>query len=1133
MSRLSGILANKVLSRAIIALLYYATAKFGLSLATDPEQITAVWPPTGLALVLLIRLGTDAWPGIFLGAFLANVTANEPIPVALGIAVGNTLEAFVGATLLKRFKFTGAFENFSEVIELTFLAAGLSTLLSASIGVLSLSLGGVVPWHKFLNAWALWWLGDVMGAIVIAPLLMVWTAPAPGSPRIRWVEAAIFFASLLTFCYFMFIDPYGITARVRFFLFPFFVWAPIRLGQRLTTFAVVLVAAAALWSATHGTSAFMGDTTNQRLLLLQGFMSVLTLSALALGAISAERRIAQLALIKAGSDLRAAHDQLEARVAQRTEELHREVGERERAQIQLAENRRELQDYIDNMSTMNAKIGVDGRILLAGRAAQMASGLSPEQIVGFEFLSGPWFSFDPEVHARVREAFAKAVAGTAVNYEEKVKVFGTQILDISFSLIPISGTDGRVKYILAEGRDITALKAAETRLRESETKLRVMLENVSDYAIFVLDAAGHVTSWNRGAEHLKGYTADEIIGRHYTLFYTPEEIEAKVPQRALQAAAETGRFEHEGWRLRKNGSRFWANVVITAMRDEKGVVYGFAKVTRDLTERKRAEDALRNYNQELERRVSERTAELETLNQALRDGEERLRVALDAGNCGAWDWDVAANRITWSDRVYEFHGLAPDQFGGRIEDFNKLVHPDDFERVRIAIEKAHVDRAPFAIEFRIVRPTGEIRWTATRARVIYDAEGKAVRMLGVSFDMTERKNAELELQRAKEAADAANRAKDEFLAVVSHELRTPLTPVLGWTRMLRTRNLASADMSHALEVIERNVRAQSQLVEDLLDISRIITGKLRLHTRRLSVASVIRAAVETVEPAAQSKSITLVCDLEDSAPPVHGDADRIQQVIWNLLTNALKFTPREGRIVITQRQVDGHIEVTVQDSGEGISPDFLPHLFNRFTQADSTTTRAHGGLGLGLAIVRHIMELHGGSVKAESKGRGEGAKFTISMPVFDASRDAESKAFYRTTRRSPENGSLRDLRILIVDDEQDSRELMALALKGLGANVTSAGNVPDALAEIALLTPDVLISDIGMPGEDGFSLIRKIRAQERIGAERLPAIALTAYARAEDRTRILSAGFQVHVPKPVDPDELAALVVRVAHKNMN
>jgi len=1133
MTRLSGILQNKAVSRALIALLYYATAKFGLSLATDPEQITAVWPPTGLALVLLLRLGTDAWPGVALGAFLANASAHEPIGVALGIAVGNTLEAVVGASLLKRFKFIGAFENFNEVMGLTFVAALLSTMISASVGVLSLWLGGMLPWSAISGAWLLWWLGDAMGAIVIAPLLLTWTAPTPGAPPFRWLEAAVFFAALLTFCLILFVDPIGATARVRFFLFPFFVWAPVRLGQRLTTFAVLIVAAAALWSATHGTSTFISDSINQRLLLLQGFMSVLTLSALALGATSAERRIAQLALTKASDDLRSAHDELEVRVAERTADLNREISERERAQIELASNRRELQDYIDNMSTMNAKIDTDGRILLAGRAAQVASGLSPEKIIGFEFLSGPWFTFDPVVHTRVKDAFARAVAGTPVNYEEKVCVFGNQVLDISFSLIPIADETGKVKYILAEGRDITALKAAENRLRESETKFRVMLENVSDYAIYTLDSSGNVTSWNRGAERLKGYTSDEIIGRPFSRFYTPEDIESRMPQRALQEATETRGVEHEGWRLRKNGTRFWANTVLTALRDESGDVYGFAKITRDLTERKRAEDSLRDYNLELERRVSTRTAELETLNLALRENEERFRLALDAGNCGAWDWDIYNDRITWSDRVYEFHGLSSDQFSGRMGDFLKLVFPEDVERLRTTIDKALVDRSPFVIEYRALRPSGEIRWIASRARAIFDATGHPVRMIGVSLDVTERKSAELELQRAKEAADAANRAKDEFLAVVSHELRTPLTPVLGWTRMLRTRKLEGDSVAHALEVIERNVRAQSQLVEDLLDISRIITGKLRLHMRRINLASVIRAAVETIEPAAQSKEIKLVCDLEDSAPPIQGDADRIQQVVWNLLTNALKFTPHSGRISISLRQIEAHLEITVQDSGEGIPPEFLPHLFNRFTQADSTTTRAHGGLGLGLAIVRHITELHGGTVKAESLGKGQGAKFTISVPVMNTNRDPESGTIYRTSRRTPESGSLRDLRILIVDDEKDSRELMAVALKGLGADVTSAGCVADALTELLTLMPDVLISDIGMPGEDGYSLIQKIRAQERIGADRLPAIALTAYARAEDRTRILSAGFQIHVPKPVDPDELASIVARVAHRNMN
>ena len=381
-------------------------------------------------------------------------------------------------------------------------------------------------------------------------------------------------------------------------------------------------------------------------------------------------------------------------------------------------------------------------------------------------------------------------------------------------------------------------------------------------------------------------------------------------------------------------------------------------------------------------------------------------------------------------------------------------------------------------------------------------------------------------------AQAANRTKDEFLATVSHELRTPLNAILGWAQLLRGGNLEEGELERALETIERNARAQAQLIEDLLDISRIITGKLRLDVRPIELAGVIEAAVDSVRPAADAKGIRFQVVLDPRAGPVSGDANRLQQVVWNLLVNAIKFTPRDGRVGVNLARVNSHVEITVSDTGEGIEPTLLPHIFDRFRQADASTTRRHGGLGLGLSIVRHLVELHGGTVHAESGGAGQGSLFTVKLPLAVVRKGDETRVHPTADDRVDVGlgtAQLDGVRVLVVDDEPDARDLLSHLLRRCRADVEAVASAADALAAIRRKRPDVLLSDIGMPGEDGYMLIQQVRAlEEETGLGRIPAVALTAFARAEDRRRALMAGFQMHVPKPVEAAELTAVVANLA-----
>jgi PAS domain S-box-containing protein len=408
----------------------------------------------------------------------------------------------------------------------------------------------------------------------------------------------------------------------------------------------------------------------------------------------------------------------------------------------------------------------------------------------------------------------------------------------------------------------------------------------------------------------------------------------------------------------------------------------------------------------------------------------------------------------------------------------------------------------------------------------------------ILMHMRQRNQYEDEILQAKRAAEEATRAKDEFLAVVSHELRTPLTAMLGWARMLQTGNLDERTTARAVDAIERNAESQNQLIGDLLDFSRIISGKIRLDVDRVELASVVEAAIDVVSPSADAKGIRLQTVLDPKAGPISGDRERLQQVMWNLLSNAVKFTPMGGRVQVRLARVNSSVEITVSDTGQGISAEFLPYVFDRFRQADSTTTRRQTGLGLGMAITKHLVELHGGTIRAESPGEGQGTTFTLRLPVMivhqaehSSKPDAEQERATGKDQPPPaELVRLDGVHVLVVDDEQDARELLATILTQSGAVVTAVAGVADALDKLKLVRPDLLVSDIEMANEDGYALIRKVRISEQDLGQRIPAIALTAHARSSDRLRALSEGFQMHIPKPVEPAELVLAIANLTNR---
>jgi PAS domain S-box-containing protein len=515
---------------------------------------------------------------------------------------------------------------------------------------------------------------------------------------------------------------------------------------------------------------------------------------------------------------------------------------------------------------------------------------------------------------------------------------------------------------------------------------------------------------------------------------------------------------------------------------------------------------------------------------------EMLAAIVESSDDAIISKDLNGTIMSWNKGAERVFGYRADEAVGR--PITMLLPPDRFQEEASILATLVRDERIDHFETERLTKDGRRIHISLSVSPIKDRTGHVIGGAKIARDISLRRQVEREREQAlaqerhgRSLAEAANRAKDAFLAMVSHELRSPLSPILSWARMLRMKTLNERQSARALETIERSARTQAQLIDDLLDISRIVAGKLRLEVGQVDLASVIEQAVEVARPAADAKQIRLQTVLDTETGTIAGDPARLLQVVWNLLSNAVKFTPKGGRVQVTLERVNSHVEIAVSDTGQGVSAEFLSHLFERFQQAETGSTRTHGGLGLGLAIVRHIVELHGGTVVAESAGEGHGATFTVKLPQTIFARTAgESERRHPTLGPLPEAKgfpSLDGIRVLVVDDEPDSNEMVSTLLGASGAEVRVAASAADGLEQLKQWTPDVIVSDIGMPHEDGYMFLAKLHAQPGRTA-RIPAVALTAYATADDRVRIFSAGFKAHVVKPIEPLELVVVVGSVA-----
>ncbi|HVT89055.1 MAG TPA: ATP-binding protein, partial [Tepidisphaeraceae bacterium] len=490
----------------------------------------------------------------------------------------------------------------------------------------------------------------------------------------------------------------------------------------------------------------------------------------------------------------------------------------------------------------------------------------------------------------------------------------------------------------------------------------------------------------------------------------------------------------------------------------------------------------------------------------------------------------------YNDRWYEYTGMTPESQAGW--GWQAVHDPNELPRVIEKWKQSLSAGTPWEDTFPLRRYDGEFRWHLSRARPFRNADGEITLWFGTNTDITDQRNLAREREELLSAERAAraqvehiSRMKDEFLATLSHELRTPLTAILGWSQIIKNAKQDPVMLSEGVGVIERNARAQAKLIDDLLDMSRIISGKIRLDVQRVDLAGVVNAAIESALPSAQAKGVHLRKVLDPLTGPIAGDPNRLQQIIWNLLSNAVKFTSRDGKVDVLLERVNSHVQITVSDTGQGISPEFLPHVFDRFRQADSSTTREFGGLGLGLAIVKQLVELHGGNINVASGGKGLGATFTVTLPLAAMRHGDEPREHPTSSNIGVSAGlegiSLKGVKVMVVDDEHDARQLIQRLLVEREADVLVAESASRALEILQDESPDVLLSDIGMPQMDGYEFIRKVRSLPFEKGGRTPAVALTAFARSEDRTRAMMAGYQVHLAKPVEPQELVATVASI------
>lgn len=787
------------------------------------------------------------------------------------------------------------------------------------------------------------------------------------------------------------------------------------------------------------------------------------------------------------------------------------IHDRKQAELALQEAHIQLEAALVAGAIYTWRWNIVEDVFAADRNFAHLFGVDPEEAVTGVSLEALLNGIHPDDRDRIVARIEHAIA-TGETYTEEYRVLNA---------------DGEERCVIARGQveydangkaiafpgalvDITDRRKTEEALQRSEERYRTLFESMDegfcviemifdqndqpvDYIFLETNPAFERQC---GLYDVQGKRMRELIPHHEDHWF---EIYGSVAQTGTPV-----RFENSAEALQR-----WYDVYAyrVGLPHERKVAVLF----KDITERKLAEEALRQ-------------------------SEDRFRIAIESAQLGTWDLNPKTGVMKWDNRCKAVFGMSPTA-NIDYDIFLAGLHPDDRDRTHQVVLQSFDPESggEYDIEYRTVGlEDGIERWVAAKGKAFFNPVGEVIRFIGTVRDITEKKQAETErdqlLQReqaARAEAERANRIKDEFLAVLSHELRSPLNPILGWTKLLQLGRLDTAKTAEALATIERNAKLQTQLIDDLLDVAKILRGKLSLNMAAANLSFAVEAAIGTVSAAAAAKSISLRAVLPNVGQ-VFGDIARLQQIVWNLLSNAIKFTPQGGRVDVQLQQVGTEVHITVKDTGKGISSDFLPYLFESFQQEDASITRKYGGLGLGLAIVRQLVEAHGGTITAHSLGEGLGATFTVQLPLLNVTPEIQP------LDESPQQElDLTGIRVLAIDDEPDARELLTALLTQYGADVLTVASAAEVLLNLEVFQPTVLVSDVAMPEVDGYTLIQTIRALPPTQGGQIPAIALTAYAREDDHKRAISSGFQRHITKPLDPERLVQAVVTLAQNQLN
>ena len=795
-----------------------------------------------------------------------------------------------------------------------------------------------------------------------------------------------------------------------------------------------------------------------------------------------------------------------------------DVTDREQSHEQVrrrAEANAKFRAIFDQGAQFASLLTIDGVVVDVNRLSVEACGYDRAEIVGQRFWECGWWNRSTEVMRTVWTACEGAARGDLFRAETPYFLADGTSRHMVLTIAPVTDDDGRILFLSPIGTDITERRAAQEALQESEQRFRLMA-NATPVLLWVSDPDGRCMWFNASWLNFVGRPLELETGDGWTANVHPEDLDRR---RATYADAANARrpFSVE-YRLRRHDGEYrWILDNGTPRYAPDGSFVGYIGSCLDLTERLSAEQALRQSQAESERQ--------RRVYEAILTNTPDLAYVFDLEHRF-----IYANEgllAMWGRTFEEAIGKTCLELG--YEPWHAAMHDREIDQVVAT-------RQP-------VR--GEVPFTGTFGRRIYDyifvpvlgATGEVEAIAGTTRDVTERRNAEVEREAllaseraARADAERASIIKEEFLAMLSHELRTPLNAIVGWTQILRRETPTPQTLAQGLSVIDRNARMQTQLIADLLDMSLIMSGKMRIEPERVELRVAVESALESVRATAEAKEITIESVLSPIAAIVNGDSMRLQQVVWNLLSNAIKFTPVGGRVRVTLAQVESHVEIAVRDTGAGISAEFLPHVFERFRQAETSTAREHRGLGLGLAIVKQLVDVHGGRVQVESDGEGRGSTFTVQLPVAKPLEGRDALAEHSSAIQGPqiqyEAPNLGGVTVLAVDDDPDARDLIGRLLRECGARVLLAGSTNEALSTMEHERLDVIVSDIAMPVRDGYAFISTVR---RMGI-RTPAVALSAFARTEDRRRSLQAGFQTHVSKPVEPAELVAIVAALAHK---